>query len=51
MVVFYHSLTDYFGWDLTLVWVNSALLFLVGGNGFLLSLLLWILTLLEPSVN
>jgi len=45
------GLSDYFGWDPTLVRVVFAVLLLAGGNGLLLYLLLWILTPLEPSVN
>ena len=45
------GLSDYFGWDPTLVRVVFAMLVLAGGNGLLLYLLLWILTPLEPVVN
>jgi phage shock protein PspC (stress-responsive transcriptional regulator) len=43
------GLSDYFGWDPTLVRVVFAMLVLAGGNGLLLYLLLWILTPLEPA--
>lgn len=43
------GLSDYFGWDSTLVRVVFAMLVLAGGNGLLLYLLLWILTPLEPA--
>ena len=45
------GLSDYFGWDPTLVRFVFAVLLLAGGNGLLLYLLLWILTPLEPVVN
>lgn len=43
------GLSDYFGWDPTLVRIVFAMLVLAGGNGLLLYLLLWILTPLEPA--
>lgn len=43
------GLSDYFGWDPTLVRVVFGMLVLAGGNGLLLYLLLWILTPLEPA--
>ena len=45
------GLSDYFGWDPTLVRVVFTVLALAGGNGLLLYLLLWILTPLEPVGN
>ncbi|MEN6435224.1 MAG: PspC domain-containing protein [Anaerolineaceae bacterium] len=42
------GLAEYFGWDPTLVRLGFALLALLGGNGLLLYIILWIITPIAP---
>ncbi len=42
------GLAEYFGWDPTLVRLAFAILFLLGGNGLLIYLVLWIITPHKP---
>jgi phage shock protein C len=43
------GLSDYLGLDLAIVRLIFVLLFLLGGNGFLIYVILWILMPIQPT--